>query len=127
MVNLPLTHEVDDIVIRDWRETIEVIVPSPKLMIKMIEGLQDKGWVGKVKNDVQRLLIGVEFDSSLRCLVAIKLNDLTTWTRRYTDGKTQTPVPRLTAAAEQIVNGTGPMLARLYAALAVEQQLYGVT
>jgi hypothetical protein len=121
------TVEEDDIEVRNYRDTLEIQCPGLRTFVRVTSAFQIRGWISTDIQYVQRLLVGVSFDTEPRVVIAISLHSLAKWSSRYQDGKNRTPVLALRAACNQIVHGkVGNTVARATAAIAVERQLYGV-
>lgn len=93
---------------RDYRGVIEVETDVRNFAI-ISKKLSERGWVPAVKGLPKRLLVCVEFDCSgddfLGLRIAVKVNDLNNWSKRYDKNGHRGPVPRLTDILNDFIHG----------------------
>lgn len=89
----------DDVDVRDYRGTTELVTKNPQSFIKICDALKERGWRSNSKDEPARLIFKEEFDCSEPLSVVISLHSVSEWTKRYVDGENREPVIALTNAA----------------------------
>jgi hypothetical protein len=120
-INGPCDDDCERIIIRDYRNTTQLMARVPEAFYEAVKAIQDRGWVPTDKLDPKNLTFGVEFDCDPKVSVVMSLQDVNEWVKRYVDGKTRTPVPMLAESANRLAKDDGtPMISRILGMMAAE-------